>query len=278
MILILGAKGMLGGALQKVYTDAVAWDREDADVTKISDLRAKILNLDSRPDAIINCVAFNDVDGAEDNREAAFLLNAVVPGDLALLSREFGIPLVHFSTNFVFDGRVGEYTEEDAPHPISVYGQSKYEGEKNVAQNTPTHYIIRTAVLFGQKGESGFSKKSFVQLMLDLSEKSDTIKAVEDEINSITYVEDLACAVKGLLDQKLPYGIYHITNSGCASWYDLAQEIFTIVKKKITVLPVSSTEFPRKASRPKKSVLVNTKLLPLRSWQLALSEFLNLKF
>lgn len=277
MILILGSKGMLGGALRKVFPSAIFWDRDEVDVTKISDLRFKIEHVPETPEAIINCVAFNDVDGAEEKKDAAFLLNGTVPGNLASLCKGFSIPLIHFSTNFVFDGAVGEYKETDTPHPVSVYGQSKYEGETKVVEHTDKYYIIRTAVLFGEKGESELSKKSFVELMLDLSQKSDTIKAVEDEINSVTYVKDLAATVKEILDQNLPYGTYHVTNSGSASWYDLAKEIFTIAKKNITLIPVPALEFPRKALRPKKSVLLNTKLPALRSWQSALAEFLNLK-
>lgn len=274
MILILGAKGMLGGALQKVFPGATSWDREEADVTQMQSLKLKVQNLDTKPDVIINCVAFNDVDGAEEKKDAAFLLNSTVPGNLASLGKELDIPLVHFSTNFVFDGVVGEYAETDVPHPVSVYGQSKYEGEMKVLENTDKYYIVRTAVLFGEKGESELSKKSFISLMLDLSQKSDTIKAVENETNSITYVKDLAQTVKEILEQKVPFGIYHVTNNGYASWYTLAKEIFQITKKDINLTPVSASEFPRKAERPKKSVLLNTKLPALRSWQEALKEFL----
>lgn len=273
-VLILGAKGMLGGQLIKVFPGAVSWDRGDVDVLDFENLKSKILGLPSRPEAIINCVAFNDVDGAEENQAAAFALNSELAGKLAEFCKEQNIILVHFSTNYVFDGGKGEYKEDDEPCPLSVYGQSKYRGEREIQKNTGKFYLIRTAVLFGPKGESEASKKSFVDLMLQLSEKSATIKAVTDEVNSLTLAADLAKRVKYLLDTNQPFGIYHVTNGGQASWYDFAKEIFSITKKDVKLIPVPSTEFLRKARRPKKSVLINTKLPRERSWQDALKGFL----
>ena len=130
-------------------------------------------------------------------------------------------------------------------------------------------------MIFGPKGESDLSKKSFVDLMRDLSAKRDTIQAVSDEINSVTYAPDLAAGTANLLASLPEPGIYHLTNSGSASWFDLAAEIFRITGKNINLLPVPSTHFPRKALRPAKAVLHNTKLPELRSWQEALAEFLG---
>ncbi len=274
MILILGTKGMLGGQLKKLYEDqAVGWDREDFDFTKILDYKQQIINY--KPTAIINCVAYNDVDGAENNPEICFALNTTAVSDLAGLCNELNIPLVHFSTNYVFDGIKGEYAETDSPNPLSVYAQSKYQGELEIIKNSKKYYIIRTALLFGPKGVSDKSKKSFVEIMLELSSKRNSIKAIEDEINSLTYVVDLSALTRLLLEENKPFGIYHIVNSGQGSWFEYAVEIFKILKKNITVVPAASTEFPRKAKRPKKSVLINTKLPQLRPWQEALGEFLG---
>jgi dTDP-4-dehydrorhamnose reductase len=273
-VLILGYKGMLGGELMKVFgNEAVGWDREDIDATATEDLRLKIKDLS--PGIVINCVAYNDVDGAEQNQDSAFKLNSDVPENLAKICKELGIILVHFSTNYVFDGQKGEYAETDAPSPLSVYAKSKYQGELAVQKNCEKFYLIRTAVLFGPKGQSEKSKKSFVDIMLGLALKESQVKVINDEINSFTYAVDLAQAVKLLLVQDRPFGIYHLTNSGLASWYDLAKEIFKIKNIKIELLPVLSSEFPRKAIRPKKSVLLNTKFLALRPWQEALSDFLK---
>jgi dTDP-4-dehydrorhamnose reductase len=274
-VLILGSKGMLGGQLMKVFPEAMGWDRNDVDVLQFQNLKLKIENLKQRPKTIINCIAYNDVDGAEENQDKAFALNADFVGRLASFCREKNIILVHFSTNYVFDGKKGEYQESDKPQPLSKYGQSKYQGELNLQKNTDKFYLIRTSVLFGPKGESEASKQSFVDLMLQLSEKSATIKAVTDEVNNLTLATDLAQKVKYLLDANQPFGVYHITNSGQASWYDFSKEIFKIIGKDIDIISVSSSEFPRKAIRPKKSVLMNTKLPALRSWQEALKEFLN---
>ncbi len=272
-VLILGSKGTLGGQLMKLYPQAVGWDREEVDVTDFPALRAKVAALGFQPCAVINCVAFNDVDGAEDRPDQAFALNGDFVGRLAQYTRELDIPLVHFSTNYVFDGVRGEYSESDTPAPLSVYARSKLRGEELAAASGA--YVIRTAVIFGPKGESEVSKKSFVDLMLDLSAKRDTIQAVSDEINSLTYAPDLARGTYELLHTRPAPGIYHVTNSGSASWFDFAREIFRIAGKHVTVRPVPATHFPRKATRPPKAILLNTKLPPVRPWTEALAEFLT---
>jgi dTDP-4-dehydrorhamnose reductase len=259
----------------KLYPQATGWDREDVDVLDFPALRARVATLECVPDAIVNCVAFNDVDGAEDRPQQALALNQEFPGKLAQFTRELGIPLVHYSTNYVFDGTRGEYVETDRPAPLSAYGRSKWGGELRIAESAGPCYIVRTAVIFGPKGESDLSKKSFVDLMRDLSATRDTIQAVDDEINSVTYAPDLAAATAGLLDRLPAPGIYHLTNSGGASWFDLAREIFRITGKVIHLVPVPSTHFPRKALRPAKAILHNTRLAELRPWQAALAEFLR---
>ena len=276
MILILGSKGMLGGQLMKVLgDDAMGWDRSDIDVTDFNLLRSKIQNSARNLQAIINCIAYNDVDGAEEKKDLANKLNAEVPGELAKICHDLKITLVHFSTNYVFDGSKDGFTETDEPHPLSIYGQSKLAGELAVKKNTKQYYLVRTSVLFGPKGESELSKRSFVDLMLDLSTRQQEVKAVSDEVNSLTYVVDLAQQTKLLLSQKPAFGTYHITNSGQASWYDFAKEIFAITGKDTKILPVSRSEFPRKAITPVNGVLINTKLPQLRSWQDSLGEFLK---
>lgn len=259
----------------KLYPEAVGWDREDIDVLDFPAFTARVYSLGFLPDAVVNCVAFNDVDGAEDRPQAAHALNQTYPGQLAQFTARLGIPLVHYSTNYVFDGIKGEYQETDPPSPVSVYGHSKWAGEQRVAEAGGPHYIVRTAVIFGSKGESDLSKKSFVDLMRDLSSKRDTIEAVADEVNSITYAPDLAAATRDLLASQPPPGIYHRANSGAASWFELALEIFRIMGKNINLLPVPSSHFPRKAHRPARAILKTTKLPPLRPWQEALKEFLQ---
>jgi dTDP-4-dehydrorhamnose reductase len=244
------------------------------DVRDFPSLIAKIERLGDAPGAIVNCIAFNDVDSAEGRPDDAFALNADFPARLASYALAHAIPLVHFSTNYVFDGAKGEYAEDDAPSPLSVYGRSKVAGERPVVD--AGGYVIRTAVIFGPKGASELSKRSFVDLMLDLSQKRDTVQAVSDEVNSVTYALDLASAARTLLEAARPAGIFHVANSGSASWYELATEIFRIAGRPTTVVPVPSSQFPRKGARPAKAILLNTKLPPLRPWQEALREFLRL--
>jgi len=273
-VLILGVRGMLGGQLRGLYPMATGWDIQDLNVLDFDALRARVEALAPAPEAIVNCVAFNDVDGAEDRPEQAFALNAEFPGRLARLGAARGIPLVHYSTNYVFDGVQGEYAETDTPSPLSAYGLSKLGGEQAVAAAGGRCYVVRTSVIFGPKGESELSKRSFVDLMLDLASGRDVIQAVDDEINSLTYAPDLARATRRLLEDAPAAGVYHLANEGAASWCDFAREIFRITGKKVTVVPVSSAQFPRKARRPARAVLVNTRRPRLRPWQEALCELL----
>ncbi len=273
-VIILGAKGTLGTELMKIFPGSLGWDKEDCDVTNLQQLKSKLGELKDQIDTVINCVAFNDVDGAESNVETAVLLNSTVPKNLAQICKDFGFTLVHFSTNFVFDGQKGEYVEKDEVNPQSIYGQSKVLGERAVLEAKCKAYVVRTSVLFGKKGLSPSSKRSFVDIMLDLSTSTNEVRAIKDEVNSVTYVVDLAQAVKNLLEAKPEYGIYHLTNSGQASWFDFAQEIFKLKHSHVVTVPILGKEMPRKAPRPKKAVLINSKLPQLRPWQEALSEFL----
>lgn len=291
-VVILGAHGTLGGQLAKVFPRALTFDRQDLDVTDQAATREKLSAIPNLS-AIINCVAYNDVDGAETNRDAAFLLNATVPAQLAALAKSLHVTFVHYSTGYVFAGDQPTYTETAEPSPLSVYAESKHKGEQEVINSGASYYLIRTNVLFGPKGQSEASKPAFVDIMVNLSKKTNLIKVVEDETNSITYAPDLANTTKDLLTIGKPEGIYHIVNSGYASWYGLATQIFTDLGfainntapaegadttpdgKNITLLPVAGTEFPRPAKRPARIVLENTKLLPLRPWQEALSEYLS---
>lgn len=273
---ILGYQGTLGQQLAGLFPGAVLWDRDDVDVTDFPLLEAKLRQVHPKPSVIFNCIAFNDVDGAEDRPDAAFTLNADYVGRLAALASDLDALPVHYSTNYVFDGcGVGEFTESDAPNPLSAYAKSKRRGEELALENAKNCYVIRTAVIFGPKGLSPLSKKSFVDIMLDLAAKTDTIRAVADEVNSITYAPDLAGATKALIDSGASTGIYHLTNSGHASWLEFAREIFRITGRSIHLEPVPSVTFQRKAQRPAKAVLLNTKAAPLRPWQEALAEYLE---
>ncbi len=276
-VLVLGARGMLGRELMKLYgrDRAVGWDRETFDFARLADVKADITKI--KPDAIINCVAYNDVNRAETERDKAFKINAESVGELGKLCRELDIPVVHFSTNYVFDGKKGEYSEVDEPHPLSAYGASKYEGEKLLRQNCSKYYLVRTSVIFGTRVEGSESKESFVAFVLQKTKNHEPIFAYTDEIGSFTYAVDLARAAALLLEEQKPYGIYHIVNSGHGSRYELAEETLRLhgLLEGSALRPVTLQDRPRAANIPRKSVLLNTKLPGMRPWQEALAEYLN---
>ena len=275
-VLVLGARGMLGRALMKLYEKdaAIGWDRETFDFARLADVKADITKM--KPYAIINCAAYNDVNRAEIEKAKAFKINAESVGELAKLCRELDIPVVHFSTNYVFDGKKGEYSEADEPHPLSAYGAFKYAGEKLLQKNCSKYYLVRTSVIFGTRVEGSESKQSFVSFVLQRAKNHEPIFAYTDEIGSFTYVVDLARATALLLKEQKPYGIYHIVNSGQGSRYELAGETLRLqgLLERSDLRPVIFQDMPRAANIPRQSVLLNTKLPAMRSWREALREFL----
>lgn len=278
-VLILGAGGTLGGALVREFSldyKVLSWDKEQADVTDFVGLESKIIQ--EKPDLIINAVAYNAVHPVEDDKNEqtkALLLNAEVPGKLAAIAKKLGAVFVHYSTDYVFDGASKSgYSEADLPQPINFYGHSKYLGEKSVSEVGGSYYLIRLSRLFGEKGTSAASKKSFVDIMFDKINEP-VIKAVNEELSSPTYAPDVALFTRSLIEENKPVGIYHGANSGACTWYEFALEIFKILGKKVNLVPVKASEFPRKAALPRFSVLLSSKMPKQRSWQEALSNFLK---
>lgn len=259
-ILILGAGGMLGHALQFVIPNAIAKGRE-LDIRNKEKVTTFIDDL--HPAIVINAAAYTDVDGCEDHREHAMLVNGTALGYLAAACQKVDAVLVHYSTDYVFDGTQAEYCEDDSPHPINVYGESKLLGEQNVAMEMYDYRIIRTSWLFGPYG------RNFVDTMLDLSPKIEQVKVVNDQFGKPTYTIDLALATTGII--VCDPGIYHVTNDGVCSWYEFAKAIIP------NAVPCTTAEFPRKAKRPKCSVLTSTKTDSLRHWQEALADYLKAK-
>ncbi len=271
-ILILGAKGNLGPAIAQANlgNEIVSWDREELDITDKDAVLEKIKTV--RPDIVYNCAAYNAVDKAETETDRANLINGIAVGYIAEACNQVDAILIHFSTNYVFTGNSGTgYDENAIPDAESKYGQSKILGEEQ-AKTAKRHYIIRTSLLYG-KTING--KKSFNDIALELSQKGEEVKLVNDEIGHPTYVKDLAEAVKDLVQTAPPSGIYHLTNGGYASWYDWGKEIYAIKEITVPVTAISSSAFPRPAPRPKFGVLLNTKTRQLRPWQDALREYFN---
>mgnify|MGYP001603082777 FL=1 len=278
-ILILGANGMLGQSLVDVFSDhnIIAWDINDLDITNKEDVTKKITELS--PDLIINAVGINAVDNIEvDQKLHALAQN--VNGDavlhLANVCNQLEVPLVHYSSDYIFDGELGKDLDEEAvTNPQSKYAETKLLGEQH-ATTADKHYVIRLSRLFGKPGAAEISKKSFVQTMIDLSKDRDSLSIIDDEVASITYAPDLATYTKQLVDQKnnYEYGIYHGSNDGGASWYDWAEQVFTLKNIDISLTKVKGDTFNRAAKRPKHSTLKNTKGPKQRHWKDALKEFL----
>lgn len=304
-VLIIGAKGMLGQALVDVFKKdkkyaITAWDKDDVDITTEKDVTEKILQL--KPEIIINATGYNAVDKCEQDKaeyELAKKLNSKAPGYLAKVAKKIKATFVNYSSDYVFDGEPDIPEPEGCTHscgtcslhqgfvpeigfdenaktnPISKYGKSKVLGEKEVAKNGEKFYIIRPSKLFGKPGASEGAKRSFFDVMLEVGKKNPEVKAVDEETSCFTYAPDLAKKTKEIIEAEKPYGIYHITNSDPCTWYGGVLELYRQAKIKTKVTPVSGEEFPRPAKRPYYSVLLNTKLNPLRSYKDALKEYLR---
>lgn len=275
---------MLGQELAKAFADwePVLWDLDEIDITDQSQVNGKVEAL--APELIINAAAYTNVDACEENEALATKVNGEAVGHLADVASRLGATLVHYSTDYVFDGtEQGGYTEDDEPNPINAYGRSKLAGERELLSlirepplNPPLGkggriYIIRTAWLYGHGG------KNFVETMLALADQGGPIKVVDDQIGSPTHAPDLAAATRALVASKAAPGIYHRTNSGTTNWYGFAKEIFTVFNRDVDLQPCKTAEYPRPAKRPSYSVLQSTKLPPLRAWQDALREYASFR-
>jgi len=270
-ILLIGSKGMLGTELAKTFAelDLTCWDMEDINIVDKNQVFSKVKGL--KPEVIVNAAAYTAVDLCEDNQELAMQVNGEGPGNLAAIAKKIGAILVHYSTDYIFGGEKKDGYEEDYDviSPVSVYGHSKALGEKLIKESGCNYYILRSAWLFGKNG------KNFVDTMIKLASEKSELKVVNDQIGCPTYAVDLAQRTKDIIMKKEPFGIYHCTNFGSCSWYDFAVKIFKLKNMSIKVIPCSSEEFPRPAKRPHYSILLNTKLPPMRKWQSALSEYLS---
>ncbi len=275
-ILILGHKGMLGSELMLRLAGAhhVAGRDVDAfDLTSEGDCGRVVQ--ECSPEVVINAAAYTNVDGCESNRELCFAVNAVGVKNIALACRGRGITIVHFSTDYIFDGRKGTpYGEEDPPAPINVYGASKLEGERFLQDLAENYLLIRTAWLYGRHGNN------FVKTILKKASTVKTLEVVDDQIGSPTYARDLAAAVE-LLIKGGQRGVFHVTNSGQCSWYEFAGTIVEYAgMNDVTVIPIGSERLSRPAPRPAWSVLSGRKFTAatgttMPHWRQALREYLD---
>jgi dTDP-4-dehydrorhamnose reductase len=263
--------------------EVVALDRRRLDLAQPEQIRTVMADL--CPQIIINAAAYTAVDQAETEAAQAQLINAEAPEQLAIAAADCGARLIHFSTDYVFDGQQGiPWQEEEKPHPLGMYGQTKLAGEVAIRQVLPDHHlIVRTAWVYGATGKS-----NFVKTMLRLGQTRDVIKVVQDQVGTPTWVEDLARAVVTLMEQgdRVPSGTYHYTNSGVASWYDFAIAIFEEARAlgmPLTVQdvqPIPSQDYPTAAPRPFYSVLDCQKITavlghPAPHWRVSLRRMLQ---
>ncbi|MDR2503224.1 MAG: dTDP-4-dehydrorhamnose reductase [Deltaproteobacteria bacterium] len=282
--LVLGGRnGLLGQALMEALKSAGTWEVAAPDPGRInyfsSSLHAELSALTDglEPDCIFNAAAYTDVEGAEEHEDEAAAMNRALPACLARVVDSRPVRLIHFSTDFVFDGRKNTpYTTDDQPNPLSVYGRTKLAGEQAIQERAPAGYaIIRTAWMFGR------GKKNFIQSILNICRAQGEARVVFDQIGSPTYAADLAQHAVTLAELE-GSGIFHIVNSGQASWCDLAAEAVNCSQVECRVTPITSAERPSKAERPAYSVLDCSRFTNMtgrtpRAWPQALREYLMLE-
>lgn len=269
-ILVLGADGSLGSALVDVLADQdlIIGTKENFDLTKFEQIAIDIK--EACPEVVVNAAGFTDVAGAETEKEKANLINGQAVGNLAKICLSLNIPLLHFSTDYVFTGNTkAGYSENDQPAPLNVYGQSKLLGEQLLINSGCSYYLVRTSWLFGPKGIN------FIEKIKKLSKIQAVINVVNDQIGCPTYTYDLARGVRDLLLEKAAFGVYHLTNSGQTSWYELAVLVKKILGFEAEIKPVATKDFSDNVTRPLNSVLLNTKLPKLRNWTEAVEDYLK---
>ena len=277
-VLVTGVKGQLGhdvmNELAKRGYEGVGVDIEEMDITDAAAVDRVIK--ESGADKVVHCAAWTAVDAAEDNVDLCRKINAGGTENIAKVCKELDIPMIYFSTDYVFDGQGVRPWEPDdqVVSPLNVYGQTKYEGEQAVEKYLEKYYIVRIAWVFGVNG------KNFIKTMLNLGKNHEMLTVVDDQIGTPTYTYDLSRLVVDMLEKE-EYGKYHVTNEGgYISWADFAKEIFRQADMKVEVKPVTTAEYGAKAVRPYNSRLEKSKLTEhgfdrLPTWQDALARYLD---
>ena len=276
MILITGAKGQLGYDFQRLFDEIgekyIATDRDDLDITDIEKVREFVK--EKNITLIINCAAYNNVDKAEDEPELCKKLNTYAPRDLAIVAKEIGADYITYSTDFVFDGKKkAPYTEENIPNPLSVYGKSKYEGEKEVFKVKPDSFVVRTSWLFG------IANNNFNKQVINWSKSKDELSIVDDQISSPTYSKDLAYYIWELIKTK-KYGLYHLSNDGEASKYNQGKYVLDKIDWQGKLNRAKTKDFNLKAKRAEYTKLDSSKLekvigKKIPSWENGIDRFLE---
>jgi dTDP-4-dehydrorhamnose reductase len=263
-IIIIGAGGQLGSDLAEVLRqsreEVVSLTRQDLDITDSQAVREKLTHY--TPDVILNCAVYHPVDECENHPENSFAVNTIAVRNLGLVANKIRAAMVHFSSDYVFDGQLGRrYTEADPTNPASVFGVSKVAGEQLLRQVLPRHYIIRTSGLYGLVG-SRVKRGNFVETMLRLGAENGRVRVVNDLRMAQTSTRNVAKQALALIRTE-HYGTYHASDHGDYSWYEFALKIFEFSAMKVEVTPVSWRDMPAAAPRPAYSVLENCRLMNL---------------
>ena len=276
-IVIVGSTGQLGTDLMKMLSGGhkvIGLTHGDIEVT---DRNSCLILKEHHPDVIINTAAFHKTDQCEEEPEKAFMVNAIGPRNVAEVSKEIEATTIFISTDYVFEGTKNEpYTENDVPNPINTYGISKLAGEFFTRQN-PKHYVVRVASLFGAAGASSKSG-NFVETMIAKAKMREPIFVLNDRWVSPTYTRDGAETMKKMIESGLPFGTYHATNEGFCTWFQFANQIFSLLGLKPALTIIKTTQMQVKAQRPKFSALRSVKLpkhgIRAREWTEALADYL----
>jgi dTDP-4-dehydrorhamnose reductase len=275
-ILLTGKNGQIGWELARTlapFGEVNAFDRATLDLAVPDQIVAAMRSV--RPDVVVNAAAYTAVDRAEAEPELAMRINGLAPGILAEETRRIGALLIHYSTDYVFDGtKSTPYVEADTPNPVNAYGKSKLEGERAIQASGCRHLIFRTSWVYGMRG------KNFVLTILRLARERPELRVVDDQIGSPTWCRDVATATARVVQSPGPSALYHLASQGSTSWCGLAREILAQCRIPATVRPIPSEDYPTPAKRPANSVLSSATIaahlhLSLPPWQIALSACLR---
>lgn len=279
-VLLIGANGQLGTDLRRVLQirgiTVVAVTHKELDIRNLEAVSTATSEIG--PDVVVNTAAFHKVEECEKQPAVSFEVNATGARNLAQACERVGCVLVHFSTDYVFDGRQRKpYSEEDLPRPLNVYGVSKLAGEHLIAASTERYFIVRTCGLYGLAGSRG-KGGNFVETMLKKAAEGAQVRVVDDQVLTPTFAGDLAEAVARLITTK-EYGLYHVSSEGECSWYKFAKAIFEVEGLGVDIVPVTTDQFPSPVKRPAYSVLKKQRLqslgLGMPRWDDALERYLR---
>jgi dTDP-4-dehydrorhamnose reductase len=268
-VVVLGAGGLLGRTVVRRWTGCRGFTHQELDIADADAVHEAIESV--RPGVVVNCAAMTNVDNCEAEPERAWAINAEGAGHVARAAAGVGAEVIHISTDYVFDGSRGNYTESDETNPLQVYGRAKLGGEDLVRTGNARHYVIRSAWIYGERGHN------FVSHIPELVAKGEPVRAIADQRSSPTLASDLADALATTIGSER-YGTYHVVNEGSCSYAEFAQHVAGVAGDEVGVIGISTADMPRRAARPRDSSLVGPVwvergFVQLRPWREAAAQF-----